>query len=196
MVPTLGMLPPALQFRLVDARLSLHSFHSSVDAAFRFHPLHWLLHLYATYSAIEDAEWQTWWKFGLGTLLLSKAMGMAHESIWAAFWDLVVTDGAETRNDERQKEMHSAQLPFFGKALDKDGHPLGAQSMLVPGTQLKVDVHDGRGYRPFVIPGEPIFDTEEGDQGVLHKRGARCAKLGRHQTLGPQSTDSAQQGEG
>jgi hypothetical protein len=110
-----------------------------------------LVHLYAAFSACEEAQWESWWKIALGSLLLAKAMGLAHESLWDAFEPLLVG-----------REGHGAGTPVRRSAdmLDKDGRPLGPQSLLMPGTQLRVDAHDGRGFRPFVVPGEPVFPSE------------------------------------
>ena len=104
-------------------------------------PIVSLLHLYATYSAIDDAEWQSWWSISLGTLLLSKAMGMAHESIWDGFEPLVV--GREGHGAGVQQAVRSRKASM----LDKDGKPLDPQSVLVPSTQ------------PIAIPGEPTFPS-------------------------------------
>ena len=113
------------------------------------------MHLYAAYRAIEEAEWERWWTTLLGTFLFSKAMGLSHESIWDAFEPLLI--GRKGHGAGTRKTVAHGRKP---DVLDKDGKPLGRQSLLMPGTQLRVDAHDGRGFQPFVIPGEPTFPSE------------------------------------
>lgn len=108
-----------------------------------------LMHLYATFSAIDDAEWQSWWSIGVGTFILSKAMGMAHEYICEGF-EPIFFGG---------REGHGAGT-CEPDILDKDGKPLGAQTVLVPGSQLRMDLHDGGGCLPYIIPGKPVFHNE------------------------------------
>jgi hypothetical protein len=43
---------------------------------------------------------------------------------------------------------------------DKDGRPLGPQTVLAPGTQIQLDTHDGQGFQPFILPGYPVFTNE------------------------------------
>ena len=130
-----------------------------ISIALPYTPIHeallGLVHLYAAYSAIQEAEWQSWWSVLLGSFLLAKAMGLAHESLWDAFEPLLIgSDGHGAGKREPSTERKPASV------LDKDGKPLGPQSCLVPGTQLRLDAHDGRGYLPYVIPGKPVFGSE------------------------------------
>lgn len=118
-------------------------------------PIESLLHLYAAYDSIVEAGWTSWWSTILGTLILQKAMGLSHEAVWDAFEPFVV--GRKGHGAGTQRTVAKGRKPDM---LDKDGQPLGAQTVLVPGTQLRVDRHDGRGFQPFVIPGEPVFTNE------------------------------------
>ena len=124
--------------------------HMSLPEAF---PALSLVHLYATYSAIYAAGWESWWRTLLGTFLLSKAMGLAHESIWDAFEPLIIGKPGHGAGVDPVRHNQPS-------VLDKDGQPLGPQSVLLPGTQLRVDRHDGKGFRPHVIPGRPVSTNE------------------------------------
>jgi hypothetical protein len=114
-----------------------------------------VLHLYAAYQAINEENWERWWTTIVGMFLLSKAMGLAHESIWDAFEPLLV--GRKGHGAGTRKTVAHGRKPDM---TDKDGKPLGSQSLLVPGTQVRVDTHDGRGFQPFIIPGDPTFPSE------------------------------------
>ena len=112
-------------------------------------PVESVLHLYAAYSAIADARWVSLWSILPGTLLLQKAMGLSHEAIWDALKPFVKPDHGTEVQHRRKPDM-----------LDKDGKTLGPQTLLCPGTQIRLDNHDGRGFQPFIIPGEPTFPSE------------------------------------
>ena len=81
---------------------------------------------------------------------------LQHESIWDAFEPLIF--GRTGHGAGTLKETPRAKMPDM---LDKDGRPLGPSSVLVPGTRLRVDTHDGRGFRPYVIPGKPSFPSDK-----------------------------------
>jgi hypothetical protein len=117
-------------------------------------PLVGLLHLYATFWTIVDDSWESWWKIGLGTLLLSKVMGIGHEALWDAFEPFVF--GREGHGAGTQQTV-SRRPP---DVRDKDGRPLGPQTVLAPGTQIQLDTHDGQGFQPFILPGCPVFTNE------------------------------------
>ena len=126
-------------------------------------PVLGLLHLYATYDAIVEAEWSSstwfcWLKIISAMFLLAKAMGLTHESIWDALEPALI--GREGHGAGRRRAVPQGNSGRKPDMLDKDGRPLGSQSVLVPGTQLQIDVHDGGGFRPFIIPGEPTFPSE------------------------------------
>ena len=80
-----------------------------------------LVHLYASYSACVDALWESWWSLALGTFLLAKAMGLAHESFWDAFEPFIV--GREGHGAGVQRPM-----VHHGHMLDKDDKPTNASN--------------------------------------------------------------------
>ena len=114
-----------------------------------------MVHLYAAYNAIIAAGWASWWSIVPGALLAQKAMGLTHEAIWDAFEPFVF--GRPGHGAGYRREVRQSRKPDL---LDKDGKPLGSQTVLCPGTQVRVDKHDGRGFQPFIIPGEPTFPSE------------------------------------
>ena len=123
-------------------------------------PIESALHLYAAYSAIVDAEWERWWAIMFGTLLLQKAMGLSHEAIWDAFEPFIIGRPGHGVGTTKKVFLPKSTPGRERDVLDKDGNPLGAQTVLAPGTQIRVDAHDGRGFQPFIIPGTPTFSNE------------------------------------
>lgn len=111
-------------------------------------PVESLLHLYATWDSIVAAGWESWWQILIGCVTLQKAMGMAHEG------------ALEALNGGQKNDRNGAANGRPVDMLDKDGRPLGPQTVLVPGTQVRVDAHDGHGFRPYIMPGEPTFPSE------------------------------------
>ena len=100
----------------------------------------------ATYYGLTVLEgWMSWWKIAAGTFFLAQCMNLSLSALWDAAEPFLI--GSPNFGSGKQLVRHPPKRRVI---LDKDGKPLGPQTVLLPGTELLVDG------KPYIVPGERV----------------------------------------
>jgi len=109
------------------------TFYLPLPPVIRSVPKNFVLSLIAVCHSMVAEGWTSRARMLIGTFFLGQLMNLVHQALWDAFEPILIGNPNHGRGRQEERPMPKREI------LDKDGRPLGPNSVLLPGTEVLVD---------------------------------------------------------